>query len=156
MALKANFAKNNIGVPMPDCYIKVDSLFYDSVNKVLRANVVFYVNQAQRLNDIRDKRRAIETQLDAKRAEVMAEQSKTPPNADILQTLYSQLDTLQNQLETVTGDSPFYSKIFEFPVTGSESQNYVALTYQNLKTVNFAGRDDGKAIELDFTKAEDV
>ncbi len=156
MALKVNFVKNNIGVPMPDCYIKVDSVFFDSVNKVIRTNVIFYVNQAQRLNDIRDKRKVIETQLEAKKAEIMVEQSKTPSNPDTLQTLYGELASIQNQLEMVTGDSPFYSKIFEFPVTGSEDQNYVTLTYLNLKVVNFAGRDDGKAIELDFTQAVDI
>lgn len=156
MALKANFAKNNIGLPIPDCYIRIETVFYDSLDKAIRLGVVFYVNQAQRLNDIREKRKLIEAQIETRKAEIVAEQGKTPPDPDILETLYTQLGTLYTQLETVTGESPFYSKVFEFPVTGTETGNFVSLGYQKLKAVNFAGVDDGKLIELDFTKAVDV
>lgn len=156
MALTANFSKNNIGLPIPDCYIKIETVFYDSLNKVIRLGVVFYVNEAQRLNDIREKRKIIEAQIETKKAEIITEQSKTPPNPDTLETLHTQLKTLYTQLETITGESPFYAKVFEFPVTGTEEENIVSLGYQKLKAANFTGVDDGKVIELDFTKALDV
>lgn len=156
MALTVSFTKNNIGVPMPDCYIKVDSLFYDSIDKVIRTNIVFYVDQTQRMNDVRDKRKAIEAQIEVKKADMVSEASKSLGDSQTLNDIQTQLNDLYNQLETVTGDSPFYSKVFEFPVTGSEPDNYVTLAYTKLKTVNFTGRDDGREIELDFTKALDV
>lgn len=156
MALQANFTKNNIGVPIPDCYIKVDTVFYDSIDKTLRAHVVFYVNQTQRLNDVREKRKTVETQIEAKKAEIVAEQSKPSPDVAALETSQRQLATLYALLEGVTGDAPFYAKTFEFPVTGTEAQNAVALAYAKLKASAYTGRDDGRAIELDFTKALDV
>ncbi len=166
MALKVSFEKNSIGVPMPDCYIKVDSVFYDSIDKSMRVQVAFYVNQQQRFNDIRDKRKAIDVQIEAKKAEIVAEKGKlpevdpeNPDNPDRLsrlESLESQLMTLYDELEEVTGEAPFYTKRFEFPVTGTEPKNIVELAYTKLKSSNFVGRDDGRIIELDFTKAEDV
>ncbi len=156
MALKANFVKNNIGLPVPDCYIKIETVFYDSLDKVIRLGVVFYVNEAQRLNDIREKRKLAEVELEGKKAEIIAELSKPEADDSKLETLYSEKNTLQAQLEAVTGESPFFAKVFEFPVTGTEAENIVSLGYQKLKITNFAGVDDGKLIELDFTKALDV
>jgi predicted nuclease with TOPRIM domain len=166
MALKVSFEKNTIGVPMPDCYIKVDSVFYDGIHKSIQVQVAFYVNQEQRLNDIRDKRKAIDTQIEAKKAEMVSEKEKLPEvdpeNPDNperlsrLESLEQQLMTLYDELEDVTGETPFYAKRFEFPVSGTEPQNIVELAYTKLKASNFIGRDDGRIIELDFTKAQDV
>lgn len=156
MALRASFEQNNIGLPVPDCYIKIETVFFDSLNQIMRLGVVFYVNEAQRLNDIRERRKQVESQLESKKSEVILEQSKESIDIEKLEVLTKQQQALQETLEAVTGEAPFYAKVFEFPATGTEPENILSLGYQKLKSVNFSGVEDGKLITLDFTKAVDV
>jgi hypothetical protein len=111
---------------------------------------------AQRLNDIREKRKQVESQLETKKSEVILEQSKESIDIEKLEVLTKQRQALQEVLEAVTGEAPFYAKVFEFSATGTEPENILSLGYQKLKSVNFSGVEDGKVITLDFTKAVDV
>lgn len=169
MALQVDFLTTPLGIPAPGAYVRCEWTQKDMVRKTLKGGVSFYFSKDKRDNDVRDKQIDIERQLEARRAEQVALQlevdalMKAEAPHEEIEAKIAHLDevsaiakSLVEQLRDAEGDLPFYQTIFEFPITGQETVNDVQLFYELLRKVNFTGRDNGKAVAVDFTKAVDV